>query len=119
MPTAYHFFLANAGYSYDPKTQTPMQGRRECARKLADAERGARDAGYSFHWGEDPHADSSDFSNRKPAYRLWCVDMFNPEGITVASLGGIDFGRDGSPWSDPYRRVVEAELACEIPADES
>ena len=54
------FFFDCACHSYDPRTETPEQGRTRCALDLAAAEA---------------------------------------------------FGRDGSPWGDPYRRVVEAELA--------
>ena len=48
--TAYHFFLSRAGYSYDPKTQTPMQGRIESAKRLAGAEKWARANGVYFVW---------------------------------------------------------------------
>lgn len=116
--TPYHFFLSHAGYSYDPKTQTPMQGRIECAKLLADAERKAREAGCSFHWDIDPTITSRDWCSRgqsgyRDPWETWCCRMRDPQGDIVATLGGIDFGRDGSPWGDPYRRVVEAELACE------
>lgn len=35
--TPYEFFLAQAGYSYDAKTETPMAGKRRCAKLLAYA----------------------------------------------------------------------------------
>lgn len=116
--TAYHFFLTHAGYSYDPKTQTPMQGRRACASLLAEAERKARDAGCSFSWDIDPNTTSRDWCERGSygyvaPWETWRCLMRNPEGDVVESLCGIDFGRLGGPWGDPYRRVVEAELACE------
>ena len=34
---AYLFFLRNAGFSYDPKTQTPRQGKRDY-RRVVEAE---------------------------------------------------------------------------------
>ena len=118
MTTAYNFFLANAGYNYNPKTETEIQGRRRCAKGLAKAETWARDQGYSFSWRVDPDIDSSYFSNKRPAWPLWVCDMYGPEGEHVSSMYGIDFGRDGSPYGDSYKRVVEAELACEEgPAD--
>ena len=40
------FFYENAGYSYDPKTETPEQGRIRCARDLADAEMVGQRLGY-------------------------------------------------------------------------
>jgi len=116
MKTPYHFFLANAGYSYDPKTETPMKGRIRCAQLLAKAEQTACDLGYAFEWCMDQYSDSSEFSEESPAYSLWVCVMRDPDGLAVDSLGGVDFGRDGTPWGDSYRRVVEAEMACEIPA---
>lgn len=113
--SAYHFFLSHAGYAYDPKTQTPLQGRRECAKNLAYHEKRARDAGCSFVWEVDPEINSSDFSDDPNPWQLWQVVARDAEGHVFASLGGVDFGRDRDPWMDPYRRVVEAELACELP----
>lgn len=121
----YHFFIANAGYSYDPKTQTPIQGRRECAKQLAFAEKRAHERGCSFSWEIDPNVTSADWisdfkdggKHRHPWHTWLCVAR-DENGTAFASLGGIDFGRNGEPWGDPYRRVVEAELACELPLAE-
>lgn len=106
------FFYENAGFSYDPKKETPEDGRRRHACELADAEQRARNLGYSFAWEPDV-IDSSDFSDEKPAWGLWMCVIYRPDGKVCGSLSGIDFGRDGSPHGDPYRRVVEAELALE------
>ena len=106
------FFLANAGYSWNPKTETETEGRQRSAESLAKAEDWALDNGYSFDWREDD-LDSSEFSDERPAWTLWQCTMFNASGEIVQELGGIDFGRDGSPWGDSYRRAVEAELALE------
>jgi hypothetical protein len=106
------FFFSHAGYSYDPKTETPTQGRWKCARRLAAAERTACANGYSFDWSQDD-ITNRDFTDEGPEYYLWqcvCRDM---SGAVVASLGGVDFGPDGEPWSSDCRRVVEAELAAE------
>lgn len=123
----YKFFLKHAGYSYDPKTETCMQGRVRCARNLARAEREARDGGFYYHWEIDPDCLSSDWvmdnedggKNCNP-WRTWRCAMFkadnqenNARGGCVGSLHGIDFGRNGEPWGQPYKRVVEAELALE------
>jgi len=108
------FFVANAGYSYDPKTETEEQGKRRGARKLATAERRAWKEGCRFSWSVDPDIDSSDFSDERPPWSLYQCAMFAPDGRCVASLHGIDFGRDGFPSDgNTYRRVVEAELALE------
>ena len=110
---AYQFFLKHAGYSHDPKTETTMQGRVRCARALAKAERAARDGGFSCRWSVDEMSTSADWSDEEPAYEQWQCGMYNESGRIVNSLHGIDFGRDGSPWSSDYRRVVEAELALD------
>jgi hypothetical protein len=111
--TPEQFFYEHAGYSYDPKKETPKQGRQRGAKALARAEAKASRLGYSFEWEIDQISDSSDFSNERPAYELYFCRMRDQKGQTLDTLGGIDFGRDGSPWGDPYRRVVEAELALE------
>lgn len=112
-PTA--FFYRHAGYSY-PQAATPVQQRAHRlngARALAKAEADARDAGISFDWAIDHGSTSADWSDEKSAWCQWRCIARNAEGLNVASLWGIDFGRDGDPWGDPYRRVVEAELATE------
>lgn len=113
------FFYEHAGYSYDPATETQDQGRQRGARILARAERKARQQGYYFVWGYDGR-DSSEWianntdggQNRNP-WPTWQCLAYDANGHVVASLHGIDFGRDREPWGDPYRRVVEAELALE------
>ena len=128
---SYQFFLKHAGYSDDPQTETRMQGRVRGARALARAEREARDAGLSFQWGVDDTAssdwldDNQDGGKNCNPWRTWycCayaeVPVINTgyyglkRPAPLASLSGIDFGRDGEPWGSPYKRVVEAELALE------
>jgi hypothetical protein len=111
--TARAFFYEHAGYSYNPKTETRAEGRRRCAAALAQAEAQGSDAGLSFQWQIDEAVDSSDFSNERPPWQLWACCCRDAEGAIKANLCGIDFGRDGQPWGEPYRRVVEAELASE------
>lgn len=109
------FFFEHAGYSYDPKTQTPEQGRTQCAIDLAAAEEKARNAGVSFMWEIDPDIDSSFFKGNKhrfDAYALWQVTAYSAEGERLDGMGGVDFGRGGSPRGDTYRRVCEAEIAA-------
>ena len=108
------FFYDNAGYSYDPETETPEQGRTHCARQLAAAETKAAQAGVYAQWMTDPHTDSSDWSDDPEPWATWCVTITHPETGQSDSLGGVDFGRDGEPWGNPYARVVEAELALDM-----
>lgn len=115
--TPYQFFLSHAGYSYAPATETPLQGRRRCAKALAYAEQRASDAGATFEWLVDPYCTSAEWSDEEPPYAQWECIARDANGNVFASLCGIDFGRDGEPWGDPYQRVVEAELACELPIE--
>lgn len=109
---AHLFFLRNAGYSYDPKTQTPQQGRAACARRLAKAERDARQLGYTFEWSDDwtigNHLKEYGecYANGEPSTCESCL-MRNAAGEVVQSLSCIDDA------TREYRRVVEAELALE------
>ena len=97
------FFYDNAGYGYDPKTQTRAQGRRECAEALAQAER-ERGEGWCFTWDCDPR--SWDGDGPVPDQVLTCV-LRSRDGEVLTSLCGI---ADPSP---AYQPVIEAELAME------
>lgn len=112
MNTQQSFFYEHAGFGYDPKTQTPEQGKRQCAEALADAETLATAHGYTFEWFVDPEITAADWSDTED-HATWCCIIRNDDGDVVGSLGGIDFGPGGEPWGDSYRRVVEAELALE------
>ena len=111
---AYLFFLRNAGYSYDPKTQTKQQGRAASARRLAKAERDARALGYMFEWQDDCDgcigcscdSPECDCSTGEPHECLVCL-MHNSRGVCCQSLGSV------CEPSREYRRVIEAELALE------
>lgn len=108
------FFYNAAGHSWTPGRETKRQGHEKGARRLASAEDFSIKNGYSFHWQHDTICDSSDFSDDIEPWQLWQVTMYDAAGQIVESLGGIDFGRDGQPWGQSYRRVVEAELALEV-----
>jgi hypothetical protein len=111
--TPVRFFFRYAGWSYDPAKETKQAGRWRCARALADAEAYAKDHGFSFQWEIDETCDSSEWEHEGEPYAVWSCLARDAEGNVIGSLGGIDFGRDGEPWGDTYRRVVEAELASE------
>lgn len=104
MTTAERFFYKHAGYSYDPKSETKAQGRRRCARLLADAETWAADAGLTFTWEWDETPWDGD--GPAPSEVLGCIARW-PDGRHAASLWGI------ADPSRAYARVIEAELACE------
>jgi len=111
MKTETQFFYEQAGWSYDPKTETSEQGRRRCAELLANVERHARSSGIRYEWELDD-ITSEDFSDERPFYKLWVCIAYK-HGEVIASLCGIDFGRNKKPHGEPYKRVVEAELAFE------
>jgi len=110
----YQFFYDYAGFNYDPKTETPEEGRRRCAFNLAEAEEKARndERRVYFQWDIDPDIDSSDFDDENPVRELYICKMY-VNGHLGSCLGGIDLDPN-NPFVDPYLRVVEAELALEL-----
>jgi len=118
------FFYANAGVSKTPD-ETWVRARRRCAKEYAYAEQRARDANCYFEWSQCRDVTSADWcdpnepggKNRRPWFTWECVAR-DGNGKVFASLMGIDFGRNGEPWGDPYKRVIEAELAEELPLGE-
>lgn len=111
--TPQQFFYKYSGWGYDPKKETPRQGRTRGAIKLAKAEAMARDRQATYEWHIDQCSDSREFSDKKPHWKLWVCVIRDNQHMRIGSLHGIDFGRRGEPWADPYKRVVEAELALE------
>jgi len=109
---AAEFFAEHAGYSYDPTTETAETGQARRGRELAAAESTAAAAGVEYRWTYDDITSADHDTSGDEPYPLWvCSAML--EGTAVASLCGIDLGPAGRPCSDPYARVVRAELACE------
>jgi hypothetical protein len=116
--------LAHAGYSYSPGVETADQGRRRCAVELARAEKALSDSGSSVEWVEDDDPDTSwldqdGWEDHKAAhergeYVFMGAILRDPDGAVLKSLWGIDLPADW--YRDPYRRVVEAELASEAGA---
>jgi len=122
---AVKFFVANAGYSYNPKTETKQQGRKRGAIQLATAERAAELAGAEYDWQpeQEPIEEFLDTSVGKGKYfrteserdeyldkyrdDCWFVVLRDGDGTIRASLGGI------VGLTREYRRLVEAELALE------
>lgn len=106
------FFYEHAGYSHDPKTETPEQGRVRCAKDLAAAETYAKDHDWSFDWSWDDGGDLGDHSE-------WCdMEYQHDHNIEVCMLRGADGNvleaLGGIIDADNnYRRVVQAELASQ------
>ena len=100
------FFINNAGFSYDPRTQTKEEGRLQCAVRLADAEdvlmQAMRVCDVSVSWYDDERmGDEPDDVEDVES----CVIEIN--GEAAASLSAI-WDADAN-----CRRVIRAELALE------
>jgi hypothetical protein len=113
---AYLFFLKHAGYSYDPKTETPRAGRSRCARQLAKAERDAAALGYYFDWNEDDCIGCDCDNPECPCatgeiHESLCCIVRDENGKGLGSLGSI------CSSTREYRRLVEAKLASEALAE--
>jgi hypothetical protein len=120
---AEEFFYENAGYSYDPKKETPEAGRRACAQELAEAERWfASQDDLEYQVSPDFDGDTSWMSEEERKQEHECIAITLVRRKTqrtehypytywseeyLASLCGI--------WDadENYIRVVEAELALE------
>lgn len=114
MTASERFFWKNAGFSYDPKTETKAEGKRRCAKQLAEAEAYAQDRQWSYEWPWDDAGCSGcccenpecKCSSGEPHETLGCV-LKDEHGKVLESLWGI------CDPSQSYVRVVEAELALE------
>ena len=104
------FFIQHAGYSYNPATETPEEGRRRCARDLAEAEAIARLRGWEVRWADDwsiDHETEFDCYDKGGPETCETALLVDAQGNVLASLGCVDDA------TDEYRRVIEAELADE------
>ncbi len=116
---AAQFFFDHAGYSHDPLTETPEQGRTRCAIALAEAEllylEAHRVADVVCVWEDDP-AGFADYRADKKAGRL-AEGIGKPRTIELADIrhGDEYLASLGGIWDadENYRRVVRAELARE------
>ena len=112
---AIRFFAEHAGYFTPP-------GRMACAKKLALAEERAKDLGLHFAWEEEQDEWDGDCPLASTDLLEWCAcydrapsdDRWRnisgaPKARCLASLCMIAT----TGYRDPYRRVVEAELASE------
>jgi hypothetical protein len=119
LTTQQAFFFEHAGWSYDPKTETSIEGRTRCAIELAAAETWAAENGVEFE--ERPDADDCADGDIEPSEikeRIGIIAWLPDEDGEVrktserAGLWGI-VNADGN-----YKRVVRAELADELRPEE-
>ena len=101
MNSTEQFFYDNAGWAYDPKTETSDQGRQRCARSLAVAEQWRITNGAWFQWEQD------DINDEYLTPLFWCGMYLPGHKHPVQSLGGID------DRGSTYARVIQAELALQ------
>lgn len=102
------FFYDNAGWGYDPKRETAEHGRACGAVLLASAERQMQlTEGAEVTWEDDPEPWDGDVPWDGPVYGA----VLRKGSEVLGSLWGITLA--GELGSDPYCRVVAAELALE------
>jgi hypothetical protein len=120
----YMFFKTHAGYSYDPKTETREEGKQKCARAMAQAEKLFLECEGEDIWFEvEEDFDESclgdcenieDYhSGKYQMYScyLWRKDESARNGRRIIlSLHAVSVAEGES---DPYLRVIRAELALE------
>lgn len=116
---AEQFFYDNAGYSYDPATESREEGRARCARALAAAEDYGRRHGWRVEYDEDPDVMEDDVDSvgmvaRGEAVNL-TVTLRDADGEFLGSLAGVVVPND----QDPYLRAVAAQLMEDAMPDES
>lgn len=107
------FFYENAGYAYDPATETPEQGRVRGARALAQAEIWLTEHDLEVQWEDDPDGQDFDRGTEYADLPHYAATLEDDNGTVLSSLSGVMFADGGEPWGDPYARVVAAELALE------
>lgn len=119
------FFYTHAGFCYK-MSETAEQGRLRGAVALAKAEDWAkenegsgRDGDIEFNWEEDEEYNPRDYdSPDMPEIGWGCIlnkwSEKRGEWYPAASLWAITFAEDYPEKNDPYKRVVEAELALEV-----
>lgn len=116
--SAEDFFYEHAGYSYDPATQTPNDGRREGAGALADAERWATDHDLTVVWERDPEPYDGDVPYDGPMWVALLVPYDGGVSDVRAAIGGVAIDSE-HPDATPYGRVIAAELALQAQGEDS
>jgi hypothetical protein len=101
---AERFFYDHAGNSYNPRIEI------EAARRLAAAEQRMKDGPYFIAVTPDDVPWDGDVPYDGP---LWIVGLYSVEGSTDSELIGSIGSVATETVSDPYIRVVAAELASE------
>lgn len=108
------FFMEHGGLAYHPGRETAEVGRIRTALALADAEAHAEREGWEVQWDVDPDAMWDDDVERETTdYYQYQATLTTSDLAVLGSLGSVDFGPNDHPETEPYARVVAAELASE------
>lgn len=122
--TPEQFFYRNSEYGrgiYAPEVGRTEEERREGARKLAEAEKWARENGYSFQWGaglDEPDNYTIDLTQGRygdpdEIGSIMTLSMLDADGKVIRFIeDSIAFGFDDDENST-HQRVFKAELALE------
>ena len=103
------FFHDNAGWSYDPTTETPEEGRARTAERLAAAEQRLKSGPYFIRVVPDDEPWDGDVPWDGP---IWTVGLYSVEDNAAPQLIG-SLSSVACEEGDAYLRVVAAELANE------
>jgi hypothetical protein len=103
------FFYDNADYSFNPATETEDEGRIRGARELAAAEQRLENGPYFIDYRPDDKPWDGDVPYDGP---LWVVNLQSVEGVSAPEVIAV-LGSVACELSDPYMRVVAAQLALE------
>lgn len=113
----YRHMREHGASSYRPSLETAEQGAVRSALELARADFALHASGAFVEWERDYEADTSwmDAEQRAELERgetaMMGAALYNADGAYAAGLWSIHMR---TPYgADPYRRVVEAELALE------
>jgi hypothetical protein len=109
------FFYDHAGFSYNPETETADAGHARCAIAFAAAEKRLQrlvdDGTHSLTWEEDPEYDPAGYDPPEPEGTRGFGAILRRGTEVLGSLWAVTFATNDP--SDPYARVVAAELADE------
>lgn len=115
---AIHFHFVHGACSHRPAVEIRETGWLRGAVDLAESERWVQEMGWEFEWVQDLEYSPDDYDAPDMPGIAWvCLlrDGSRHEGehAVVESVGAVTFGGDGYPDGDPYKRVIQAQLASE------
>ena len=111
LPAATEFFIAHAGQSYNPATETIEEGTARNARDLAGAELAARNLGWTVQWSDDWDGDHSYLDQATfDGYIVTTCEMatlYDADGDVISSCVAIDAALPPPKTVESGRKVGE------------